>query len=410
MLETLRQYAREKLDAAGDADSWRRRHAEHFTTFAEEAGPALLGPNELEWRPRVGHELDNLRAAVFWGLDHGEPADVEDALRIITALAYEGTMRRTAGVATWAERALEHIDDDTPSGSRMAIRGTAALASVHRSEWDRANDLAEQALEAGVAPDCPSPNIAIVARCMGRMYAGDRQGAIEMARSYIEELDRLQVSSFDRANIRTTTAIWLLVAGDVQDAALLADESLRMARSIGNPSAIAMATETLAWSLERSEPARALELHDEAIALIRSGASDVMLTNALMRSARLCASAGRRLEALRRLREAVLHSFDDADQPSTGGALDIGIVMLVSLGCDTTACTIAGGVLGRPRPLLMTPADDAVERDSALEAVLSRLGNVSFEQAWSAGARMTYEDLVQYAVRELEQLIAETRP
>jgi hypothetical protein len=58
----------------------------------------------------------------------------------------------------------------------------------------------------------------------------------------------------------------------------------------------------------------------------------------------------------------------------------------------------------------MTPADDAVERDTALEAVLSRLGNVSFEQAWSAGARMTYEDLVQYAVSELEQLMAETRP
>ena len=52
LLETLRHYARERLDDAGDADAWRRRHAEHYAAFAEEIGPALEGPDELAWRPR----------------------------------------------------------------------------------------------------------------------------------------------------------------------------------------------------------------------------------------------------------------------------------------------------------------------------------------------------------------------
>ena len=47
MLETLRQYARERLDETGDADDWRRRHAEHYAAFAEEAGPGLVGRDEL---------------------------------------------------------------------------------------------------------------------------------------------------------------------------------------------------------------------------------------------------------------------------------------------------------------------------------------------------------------------------
>jgi predicted ATPase/class 3 adenylate cyclase len=63
MLETLRQYARERLEETGDSDRWRRRHAEHYAALAEEAGPALYGPDELVWRRRLHADLDNLRAA-----------------------------------------------------------------------------------------------------------------------------------------------------------------------------------------------------------------------------------------------------------------------------------------------------------------------------------------------------------
>ena len=52
-LETLRQYARDRLDDIGDPDVWRRRHAEHYAEFAEQAGAGLLGSEELAWRPRA---------------------------------------------------------------------------------------------------------------------------------------------------------------------------------------------------------------------------------------------------------------------------------------------------------------------------------------------------------------------
>src|SRR4029450_9389621 len=73
MLETLGQYARERLDEHGDVDGWRRRHAEYFAGWAEEAGPGLVGPDELAWRPREDAELDNLRTAVTWALDRDDP-------------------------------------------------------------------------------------------------------------------------------------------------------------------------------------------------------------------------------------------------------------------------------------------------------------------------------------------------
>ena len=61
LLETLRQYALERLDESSDLDTWRRRHAEHYADWAETCRPGLLGPDELDWLVRLEAESDNLR-------------------------------------------------------------------------------------------------------------------------------------------------------------------------------------------------------------------------------------------------------------------------------------------------------------------------------------------------------------
>ena len=93
MLETLRAYARERLDETDDPDQWRRRHAEHFAGFAEQAGSGLKGPDEHVWRARVRAELDNVRAAIGWALESSLTTDAQLGLRIVAALAYAGGQR-----------------------------------------------------------------------------------------------------------------------------------------------------------------------------------------------------------------------------------------------------------------------------------------------------------------------------
>ena len=90
----------------GDADHWRRRHAEHYATFAETAGPGLRGPDEVLWAARLVAELDNLRAAVGWALDRDDPADRELAVRIVAALASVTAMSTTVDRARRAGRAM----------------------------------------------------------------------------------------------------------------------------------------------------------------------------------------------------------------------------------------------------------------------------------------------------------------
>ena len=104
LLETMRAYARQQLATAGEPGLLQRRHAEHYAAFAEQAGPELLGPLQLDWQRRIRAELDNLQAAVTWAFT-GDDQTRQLAFRIVAALAFSAVYGRSA-VGVWAERAL----------------------------------------------------------------------------------------------------------------------------------------------------------------------------------------------------------------------------------------------------------------------------------------------------------------
>ncbi len=154
MLETLRAYAREQLDAAGTTDDWRRRHAEHYTEVAEQLGPALIGPNEFAARRRFRTELDNLRAAVTWALDADDPDDQELGVRVITGLGYEVTMDRRAGIGAWGEHAIER-NAHREEPYRSAIFAIAGMDAVAHGEWEQAEAWTQMACAGGISVHAP---------------------------------------------------------------------------------------------------------------------------------------------------------------------------------------------------------------------------------------------------------------
>jgi predicted ATPase len=73
MLETVRQYAHEQLAQSGAADATKLRMAEHFADLAEQARDGLIGVEHSDWISRLDAEADNLRVAMVWAMDNGEP-------------------------------------------------------------------------------------------------------------------------------------------------------------------------------------------------------------------------------------------------------------------------------------------------------------------------------------------------
>jgi predicted ATPase/class 3 adenylate cyclase len=141
LLETIRQYAGEKLAESGQADPARRRHFAYFFELAQHSAEGINGPLALEWLDRLETEHDNLRAALDWSAD-AAPADYA----MLAGAVAEFWDTRGHFSEGWArlERAIAaHTARDDPR--LRALIGAGRLA--YRLDYsDRSDDLLSEAL------------------------------------------------------------------------------------------------------------------------------------------------------------------------------------------------------------------------------------------------------------------------
>jgi predicted ATPase len=124
MLETVREYAQERLRQSGEMEQSRTRHLFWCLGLAEDAAPELTGPRQGLWLDRLDEVLDNLRAALNWAQASGQ---TEVGLRLAGALGRFWSTRRYVGEGReWLERFLEA---DAAGQSVPAVRAAASYAA-----------------------------------------------------------------------------------------------------------------------------------------------------------------------------------------------------------------------------------------------------------------------------------------
>jgi predicted ATPase/DNA-binding CsgD family transcriptional regulator len=145
MLETVREYALERLEVSGDeeAEAVRAAHAAHFLALAERAAPVLLGGNTVAWLDRLAADHDNLRAA----FDHlCRAATAADCLRLAAACGWYWYRRGHTGEGrAWLARALTLAATEATATRGRALRWAAELATV-ADDLSTATALAGEAL------------------------------------------------------------------------------------------------------------------------------------------------------------------------------------------------------------------------------------------------------------------------
>jgi predicted ATPase len=124
LLETIRDYAWERLAETGEDQDASRRHCDHFPMLAEELGPALCGREELISRERILRDLENFRTALRWAMDAD---DAEVALRLVDALAVVGSLRAPFGAMP--QRVAELSGADGHPLTPVALASAAAALS-----------------------------------------------------------------------------------------------------------------------------------------------------------------------------------------------------------------------------------------------------------------------------------------
>jgi len=139
----VREYGAERLEALGQTDALRRRHAQHFAELAE-AGwhPLRAAATQPEWLARLRADRDNFRGALGWSLDHDEPGI---ALRIADTLWWYWWFRgESAEGHAWLERALVADHRDDLARRARCCNGLAGL-SWSLGDFDAAETHGEEA-------------------------------------------------------------------------------------------------------------------------------------------------------------------------------------------------------------------------------------------------------------------------
>jgi predicted ATPase/class 3 adenylate cyclase len=229
MLETVHEYAREKLEKSGEAEEIRRLHAEFFLAMVEEAELELRGTRQQEWMERLEAEHDNLRAALRWSLGGGGAGL---GLRLAGALPYFWLARGHFGEGRgWLEEALA-VSGSAPADARAkALQGLGNL-TIEQGNYERAKVSTEEALalyrELGDKKG--------VADSLGHLgWATMYQGDDERAEALFEEsLAAARESKDDWSISYALNALSVMASdrGDFERAKVLWEESLALARKL----------------------------------------------------------------------------------------------------------------------------------------------------------------------------------
>jgi len=126
MLETIREFAAQRLAEAGEVDLVRTRHRDHYLRLAEAAEPLLYGPEHDRWQPRLTREMDNVRAALAWSRDRG---DAESLARMVTALLFWTRPGQIRELQMWLEAAADRAEDLSPR-MRARVRNRQILGQL----------------------------------------------------------------------------------------------------------------------------------------------------------------------------------------------------------------------------------------------------------------------------------------
>ncbi|GAB4457417.1 MAG: hypothetical protein OHK0029_17150 [Armatimonadaceae bacterium] len=147
LLETLREFAAERLAQTGEGASLSERHFRHYLHLAQEADARLRGPEQVMYLRRLDAEGENLRAALEWSLSEQQPVEVAtDGLRLIGFLGYYWLLRsHVRDGLEWLERALARVPD-APAEARIRALIAAGNLAWRIHDHDTTLRFCEQAV------------------------------------------------------------------------------------------------------------------------------------------------------------------------------------------------------------------------------------------------------------------------
>jgi predicted ATPase len=387
MLETIRQYAHERLAADGDGDDVRDRHAAFFAREVQRHWEQWEGPDQdaaIEWNVV---ELANLRAAFHWARDRDDLATATTIAAHATLLGWAEQRFEPVG---WAEEILDAATAaDVPQLPRLY---TAASLCNYLGRPRDGLDHSDAALrlEAAGQHDPFELGWSGVFQAVAHLYAGRTPRAVEI----LAELSTSVTTAGQSAALGCY--IYLLPAvGRSDDALAVADDAVELLRSRGSLFILALVLLGHGRAIGSADPDRALKLLREAHELTRAHPFLFMESLVARDTAGLEARHGDADRALELLDDTIATFHRAGQVANVVGTIATLAMLFDRLDRPEAAATLVGLTTDRPRGAVIVDLPGLVER------LRSRLGPQATETAIASGGQLDLAGGVRYALQQI---------
>jgi tetratricopeptide (TPR) repeat protein len=402
MLETIGEYALERLEASGEAADIRRQHAHYFAEWIAETGLKVLSPRASVWADLIEEEYDNLRAVFTWSQTTPEGLELGPGLVFSLFLFWFQHGHFSEGRA-WSDRVLASPAAKEPTPARgMALVSSGAMA-LFQGDPDTALSLVEESVTIWRRVE---KGYGLVQALFVNGLVLLNQGNDTAARPLIEEclaLSRELGYPWFQTMALVSLGNVALGLGDFAEAGTWFDEALSLSREIGDKQLIPSTLNNLGEvARAQGDYAGARVYYKESEALFREVGEKTHV-------ARLTHSLGYVAQHQGDLeRAAALFQESLAMFRKLGNQRGIAecLAGLAGLAAEQGQPQGAGQLLGAAEALLRAlggawwPAD-RVEYERNLATIRAALNEEVFAAAWAEGQAMTLEQAIAYASEQV---------
>jgi predicted ATPase/class 3 adenylate cyclase/DNA-binding XRE family transcriptional regulator len=401
LLETVREYGLERLEAAGEVAMVRDRHFAWYLALVEEAEPRLRGPEQGIWLARLEREHDNLRAALRWTLERGE---AERGLRLAGALwrfwYVRGHVREGR---QWLDEllAMERSGQvrASPAARAKALNGAGVLATI-QDDFEQATALYEQSL----ALQRDLGDRQGIAACLNNLgNVAIDQGDYERAAILLEDslaLRREMDDPWAIANCLNNLGRVADCQGNYTWAAQLYEESLTLLQAVGDTGGTARTLSNLASTMaKQGDYNRAVARYEQSLRLNESLDDTQGIARGLSNLAHAVRYLGDEARARALYARSLSLHLRIGDKMGMATCLD-GMAGLVVAPRPEQAASLFGAAAALRATIGVALSPDeqaAVDRD--LAGARGALAASTFAAAWFAGQSMSLEQAIDSVER-----------
>jgi predicted ATPase/class 3 adenylate cyclase/lipoprotein NlpI len=461
MLETIREFAREKLQESGEAEVLEKEHAQYFMGYAEQAETRLIGPEQAAWLERLEDEHDNIRAALHWASRGAASRESGSAEAGVAGVSQGGGAidvgLRTAGALWrfWEVRGY-HTEGRAQLTSLLALDAANATKEARAKAFNAAANLSHSQGDYAISRSFHEQSLALrreigdtrgIAASLNNLgLVSYRQGDYAAARSFHEQSLAIKKERGDKWGMSSSFMNLGLLAqevGDFASARSLYEQSLALKEELGDKEGIAtlhsnlgsLAAEQGDYGVARSSFEQSLAMQRElgdkqgiAISLNELGVIDSLDGKfstgvpLIEESLALSREMGDRRSIAYSLSSLGMAAYMQGEYATAHSYYRESLVLRREIGSKVYlaySLALIGGLrvsrgeaeegsrmLGATEALLESIGAvlDAEHRkiyERSVASARAQLGDEGFERAWEEGRAMSMEQAVEYELGDI---------